>query len=103
MNKPKTLKQWCDEERGRAADLARKLSVQPTQIYLWASGERPVPEERAAWLEWFTGHECTCEQLCPGVKWVRVRAQGWPGGKPLIDKAPEIVVAVAPPPTVAPA
>lgn len=42
---------------------------------------RPVAEEKGM-------EPVTCEQLCPGVRWVRIPADGWPNGKPLQDNMP---------------
>jgi DNA-binding transcriptional regulator YdaS (Cro superfamily) len=75
-------------ERGRAAQLARALNVSPVLISQWASGSRPIPEERGAAIEFETGFQVRAEVSCPHVRWERVPHPDWPHGKPLIDKTP---------------
>lgn len=74
------------EPRGAAARLARALNVSPVLISQWASGTRPVPEERAPHIEVETEFMVPVEELCPDTTWHRVPDPAWPNGKPLIDK-----------------
>lgn len=76
------------EPRGMAARLARALNVPPVLISQWASGARPVPEDRAPSIEFETGFQVTVEEVCPLTRWQRVPDMEWPNGKPLIDKTP---------------
>ena len=83
------LKTYTERERGTAARLARDLKVPAVLISQWASGARPIPEDRAPDLEFFTDFQVTAEECCPPPlsKWVRVQDPAWPNGKPLLDKA----------------
>ena len=65
----------------------------PVLISQWASGARPVPEDRAPAIEAATGFLVKVEVLCPNSRWVRVAHPDWKDGKPLLDKAPDILVA----------
>lgn len=76
------------EERGAAARLARALNVTPVLISQWASGARPVPEDRAPAIEFETGFAVPVEAICPNSRWHRVPDRDWPNGKPLLDKTP---------------
>ena len=77
------------EPRGVASRLARSLGVTPVLISQWATGARPVPEERAPSIEYLTGFAVRVETLCPNTRWQRVWDPVWPiHGKPLIDKTP---------------
>lgn len=76
------------EERGVAARLARALNVPPVLISQWASGTRPVPEDRAPAIEFETEFKVPVETLCPNTRWERVPHPDWPNGKPLMDKTP---------------
>lgn len=75
-------------ERGRAAQLARALVVAPVLISQWASGSRPIPEDRAPSIEFETEFQVLVETMCPLTRWQRVPDPAWPNGKPLIDKTP---------------
>ena len=77
-------------ERGRAAKLARALNVSPVLISQWASGSRPVPEDRGPAIEWNTDFMVSAEEVCPNTRWCRVPDPAWPNGKPLIDKTPPV-------------
>jgi DNA-binding transcriptional regulator YdaS (Cro superfamily) len=90
------------EPRGAAKRLAEHLGCTPVLISQWIKGQedrerhrvgddalgRPVPEDRAIAIEWFTGGEVRVETLCPDTRWHRVRDPLWPQGKPLIDRTP---------------
>jgi DNA-binding transcriptional regulator YdaS (Cro superfamily) len=76
------------EPRGNAARLARALAVPPVLISQWATGARPIPEDRAPALEFETEFQVTVETMCPNTRWQRVPDPAWPNGKPLIDKTP---------------
>lgn len=75
-------------ERGRAAQLARALGVSPVLVSQWATGARPIPEDRAPSIEYETGFQVLAETSCPDTRWQRVPDPAWPKGKPLIDKTP---------------
>jgi len=89
------LKEYV-EQRGVAARLARALAIPPVLISQWASGARPIPEDRAPALEFETGFQVPVETMCPKTKWQRVPDEGWPNGKPLIDKTPCVQATPAP-------
>lgn len=76
---------------GEGARLARALNVTGVMVSTWASGARPVPEDRAPWIEWHTGFLVRVETSCPDKRWHRVRDPAWPHGKPLLDKTPLVV------------
>ena len=75
-------------ERGVAAQLARALNVSPVLVSQWASGARPIPEDRGPSIEFETGFRVPAEVSCPTTRWHRVVDPSWPNGKPLIDKTP---------------
>ena len=75
--------------RGVAVRLAEALGVTPVLISQWASGARPVPEDRAPSIELQTEFQVRVETLCPDTRWQRVWDPAWPYGKPLIDKTPK--------------
>jgi len=56
-----------------AANLARKLSINPTLISQWKNGVRPIPVERCADIEISTGGLITRQDLRPS-DWQRI----WP-------------------------
>lgn len=64
----------------------------------WLVGDRPVPEQRCAQIEYLSGAAVTCEELLPSHKWVRVRDRTWPhkAGRPLVDVAAMAVSREAP-------
>lgn len=82
------------EPRGVAARLARALNVPPVLISQWASGARPIPEDRAPSLEFETDFEVLVETMCPNTRWHRVPHPDWPFGKPLMDKTPLVRPAI---------
>jgi DNA-binding transcriptional regulator YdaS (Cro superfamily) len=83
------LKAYIRGERGRAGRLAEALGVEPVMVSQWASETKPkrIAEGHCPAIEQLTG--IPCEELRPDIRWHRVRAKGWPNGKPLIDKTPE--------------
>ncbi len=74
--------------RGTAAAIAKALDVRAVMVSQWAAGTKPVPEDRAPGLEAATSGAVPCEETCPDARWVRVDSDGWPNGKPLLDKSP---------------
>lgn len=66
------LRDYIDEKRGRAADLARALKITPTLIAQWAS-TRQVPAERCPAIERATSGIVRCEDLRPDVDWSYLR------------------------------
>jgi DNA-binding transcriptional regulator YdaS (Cro superfamily) len=76
--------------RGTGAAIARALRVHPVMVSQWAAGVKRVTEDHAPALEALTEHLVSCEETCPDARWVRVDADGWPKGKPLLDKTPEL-------------
>lgn len=84
------LKSYTETVRGAAAELARQIGVNPVLVSQWAAGKRPVPEDRAPAIELATGGRVRVEGLCPDARWVRVAHEGWPAGKPLLDKTPHV-------------
>ncbi len=94
------LREFVRQSRGGVKRLAEALGVPASLISQWAKGEedrelgriepqgRPVPEDRAASIEFATGFTVRVETLCPDTRWQRVRDPAWPHGKPLIDKTP---------------
>lgn len=89
------------EPRGVSSRLARAVGVNRVVISQWATGVRPVPEDRAPSVESASGFQVPVEVLCPHTRWYRVSHPDWPHGKPLIDKTPlvplAIVYPIAPP------
>lgn len=79
--------------RGAGAAIAKALGVHPVMISQYAAGTKAVPEDRAPALEAATEFEVRCEESCSSTRWVRVAAEGWPHGKPLADKTPDLAVA----------
>jgi DNA-binding transcriptional regulator YdaS (Cro superfamily) len=77
------------EPRGVSLRLARTLGVTPVLVSQWATGARPVPEDRAPAIEFHTNFQVPVETLCPDTRWHRVWDPAWPHGKPLIDKTPK--------------
>ncbi|MGK0703699.1 transcriptional regulator [Yokenella regensburgei] len=67
------LKKYTTQERGRAANLGRKLDVPSVLISQWASGTRQVPAERCPEIEKATQGDVTCEELRPDVDWEYLR------------------------------
>lgn len=83
-----SLREWISAERGRAVRLAEAIGIaspsNPTLIYQWASGVRPVPIERCLDIERVTDGAVRRRDLRPD-DWWRI----WPE---LIgaDGAPEV-------------
>lgn len=77
--------------RGAGAKIARAVGVHAVMVSQWAAGSKQIPEDRAPALEAATEGSVRCEEVCPEARWVRVPADGWPDGKPLLDKAPSRV------------
>ena len=60
------LKNWTNQERGRAAVLARAIGVSQPIMARWVSGEE-IPENRARQIERATGGAVTCEEMRPDL------------------------------------
>jgi DNA-binding transcriptional regulator YdaS (Cro superfamily) len=60
------LKNWTNQERGRAADLARAIGVSQPIMARWVSGEE-IPENRCRQIERATGGAVTCEEMRPDL------------------------------------
>lgn len=69
-------------ERQRIADGA---GLHEQYLYQCLTGRRQTPAERCPDIEQASDFQITCEELRPDLRWVRVRAAGWPNGKPLLD------------------
>jgi DNA-binding transcriptional regulator YdaS (Cro superfamily) len=61
------LKNWCDEERGRQAWLAREVGVSLPTMTRWVNGQDPIPEHRARQIERATGGVVTMEDMLPDL------------------------------------
>jgi DNA-binding transcriptional regulator YdaS (Cro superfamily) len=75
---------------GSQEALARLLSVAQATVSEWATGRRPVPDDRCHEIERAVGGKTTCELLRPDVKWLRIKDKQWlwhPQGRPVIDVA----------------
>ncbi|WP_425401228.1 transcriptional regulator [Algiphilus sp.] len=48
---------------------AKAVGASPQRVANWRT--RGVPRDEAPKIEIATNGEVTCEQLCPGVRWVR--------------------------------
>lgn len=82
--------------RGVAKWLSDQLHVSAVLISQWATGIRPIPDDRALHLEVLSGFRLRVERLCPDTRWYRVKDAAWPHGKPLIDKTPIVPKRSAP-------
>lgn len=76
-------------ERGRQTSLAAIIKVAPQLVWQWASGARPVPDDRCPAIELASGGAVTCEEMRADVRWHREPDASWPhpAGRPLIDIA----------------
>jgi len=54
---------------GSQAALAKQLGVKPPTVNQWASGERPVPANRALQIERVTKGAVNRKDLCPEFPW----------------------------------
>lgn len=72
------LRTYLDQERGRAAELARALKMPPVLLSQWSSGARRVPAERCPAIERETGGVVRCEDLRPDVDWAYLRGTNCP-------------------------
>jgi DNA-binding transcriptional regulator YdaS (Cro superfamily) len=68
------LRDYINERRGRAAELARSMGISPTLISQWAAEIRGVPAERCPAIEKATGGIVRCEDMRPDVDWPYLRA-----------------------------
>lgn len=55
--------------RGTSYQLAKKLGIQPTNIYVWLKKRTPINAVRCAQIELLTGGVVTCEELNPEIDW----------------------------------
>lgn len=81
------LKKWLDDERGRAAGLARALGVSATFVWKMAHEDRPVPVEHAAAVERFTGGAVTRRDIRPQdwhLIWPELAAADSPPNPPAV-------------------
>lgn len=76
------------KRRGVGTRLAVAMDLSPVLISQWATGARPIPEDRAPSIEFLTDFAVPVETSCPRTRWVRIKHPDWPNGKPLIDKTP---------------
>ena len=84
------LQDYVDQERGRQTQLAEALGIPPQLVWQWARSVRPVPTNRCASIELATDGAVTCEELQPGLRWLRVPDKKWPwhkGGRPVLNVA----------------
>ncbi|WP_375592202.1 transcriptional regulator [Chitiniphilus eburneus] len=68
------LRDYIDEQRGRASALGRALRVSPVLVSQWASKSRPVPADRCPSIERATNGVVRCEELRPDVDWGVLRS-----------------------------
>lgn len=74
------------------AAFARSLGLNADQVRQWRHGHddrRPSPEN-CALIESATEGAVTCEELQPGLRWLRVPDKKWPwhkGGRPVLNVA----------------
>lgn len=54
---------------GNQAALAKAIGVKPPTVSQWASGERPVPVNRALQIDKLTKGEVDRKTLCPAFPW----------------------------------
>jgi DNA-binding transcriptional regulator YdaS (Cro superfamily) len=83
---------------GSQSKLARAIGAHSQLVWQWSSGVRPVPANQCPAIERATAGACTCEQLRPDVRWVRIPDPDWrwhADGRPCIDVA-AMQVAAAP-------
>lgn len=78
--------------RGVCPQLAAQLGISNVTLYQWAVGLAAVPEARAPSIEAATNFTVRVESVCPNTRWHRLPHPGWPHGKPLIDKTPEVIM-----------
>ena len=78
----------CDS----ASALAALIEVTPQYLNQLMKEEddpkwRPIPDYLCPRIELAVKGKVTCEQLQPGIKWVRIKDPAWPHpeGRPLID------------------
>lgn len=78
------------ETVGGQTRLALMVGVSPQRLSNWL--DRGVPPERCPDIEAATSGAVTCEQMRPGIAWVRVPDEKWPhvGGRPCIDVARQV-------------
>ena len=69
--------------------LCRLIGAHPPDMSRWVSGDRPIPADKCALIEFHTGGLSTCEENMPGLVWLRVRDRKWPHphGRPTLDVA----------------
>ena len=65
--------------------IAGEIGLNEQYLYQFLTGRRQTPPDRCADIERSSRFAITCEELRPDLKWVRVKAAGWPKGKPLLD------------------
>jgi len=87
----------CEMAGGRSR-VANLIDLTRGRIDQVARGEGEPKAEWCVLLERETEGTYTCEQINPGICWVRSPDPAWPwhpGGRPLIDPAPEATAATA--------
>lgn len=57
---------------GASYQLAKKLKIQPTNVYLWASKKANISVVRCIQIELLTDGVVTCEELNPNFDWESV-------------------------------
>lgn len=85
------LSDFLRAERGRVAAVARLAGLAPAFLSQIANGVRQAPDAQCPAIEQACrelGGHVPCEELRPDLTWVRVPADGWPDGKPVLDVAP---------------
>ena len=54
---------------GASYQLAKKLNIQPTNVYLWAKNKANISAVRCVQIELLTDGAVTCEELNPNFDW----------------------------------
>ena len=53
----KTLKEWCDEKKGRSSFLVKNLKITWATLRDWKTGEKDIPAKRSVQIELLTNGE----------------------------------------------
>ena len=54
---------------GASYQLAKKLKIQPTNVYMWANKKANISAGRCIQIELLTDGAVTCEELNPNFDW----------------------------------
>lgn len=64
------LKDYLQQQgTGTSYRLAKKLKIQPTNIYMWANRNVNISPARCVQIELLTDGAVTCEELNPNFDW----------------------------------